>query len=276
MAILQTIMINFKSIIFVLSLFPLIAMAHTGDLFNKQLPSEEKITLTVAIEEVGYFPFNYTENGILKGFTVDVLKYIEANSKYKFSYIKMPWPRALHLVSQGKVDLIPTLFKNKKRIHEYLFVEPSYAYEVNQLFALENKNIEFNGLLSQLNDYKIGTVREYSYGEKFDAASQIKKFTSLNEEVLVSALINKRVDAIVGNPFILNRVMEQQNVSSKIEAIKPYLAHTPVYLALTKKRKNAAKIKLALEEQIRVLKLSPYYIELLNKYQLNFKHLSQQ
>ena len=78
---------------------------------TQTLSEKEKVILTVAIEEGGYFPFNYNENGELKGFSVDVLNYIEANSIYDFEFIVLPWPRALFLTSQGRVDLVLTLFK---------------------------------------------------------------------------------------------------------------------------------------------------------------------
>jgi Zn-dependent M16 (insulinase) family peptidase len=46
---------------------------------------------------------------------------------------------------------------------------------------------------------------------------------------------------------------------------------TPVYMALTKKRKDSLAINTTLGQLTEQLKASPYYQELLNKYQLNFK-----
>jgi polar amino acid transport system substrate-binding protein len=152
-------MMMLKNIIFSLCLLSCFVLANISLKPDDILAKKAKVILTVAIEEIDYFPYNYKENGEIKGFTIDFLNYIEANSKYDFEFVMLPWPRALHLVAEGKVDLVLTLFKNKKREKIYHFIEPSYGYEVNQFFTLSNSKIEFNGQLQQLSSYSIGTKR---------------------------------------------------------------------------------------------------------------------
>ena len=55
--------IVFKKLILLIYLIPLLTLANTGmdsDLLNQ---GKSKVILTVAIEEIGYFPYNYEENG---------------------------------------------------------------------------------------------------------------------------------------------------------------------------------------------------------------------
>ncbi len=226
--------------------------------------------LTVAIAEIGYFPFNFKENGEIKGFTIDILDYVAAKSKYDFEFIELPWPRALYLVEQGGVDLILTLSKNSKREQSYHFIEPSYGNEVNQLFSLNENNVEFNGQLQQLTPYSIGTTREYSYGEAFDRASYLTKLPALSEEILLKLLLGKRIDMAIANPFIFNRIIAKEKVIPQVKAIEPYIAITPVYMALTRARADAQEIQQTLGQLTQQLKSSAYYQELLDKYQLNF------
>jgi len=232
---------------------------------------KERVLLTVAIEDVGYYPFNYNENGIIKGFSIDVLNYFEANSQYDFEFIITPWPRILFLVSQGKVDLILTLFKSEEREKKYHFIEPAYANEANQFFTLAENNITFSGQLEELTSYSIGTNREYSYGEYFDQADYLNKLPALTEPVLLKLLLGKRIDMLIGNPLAFNHMISQKNLSAKVKAIKPFVEITPVHMALTKKRQDAQEIKNTLEQLTKQLKSTPYYQELLSKYQLNFK-----
>ncbi len=259
-----------KTILLLIALL-LSALAHTSQKTNEYLSENSKTILTVAIEDTGYFPFNYNENGEIKGFSVDVLDYIEANSAYDFEFIILPWPRAIYLVEQGEIDLILTLFKTPKREQLYHFIEPSYSNEVNQLFTLMNTQLEFNGKLRQLTPYSIGTIREYSYGEAFDRANYLNKLPALTEEVLVKLLLAKRVDIIIGNPLAFNQILSKKSMKSKVKVIKPYVEITPVYMALTKKRDDAQEIKRMFKQVIEQLKVTPYYQELLNKYQLDFK-----
>jgi polar amino acid transport system substrate-binding protein len=260
----------FIKIIFLLYLFSFSVLANTSLKSVDHLSKKGKVILTVAIEEIGYFPFNYEENGETKGFSVDILDYVEANSKYDFEFIVLPWPRALYLVERGKVDLILTLFKNTKREQSYHFIEPAYGNEISQLFALSDKNIEFMGHLKQLTPYSIGTTREYSYGKAFDQASYLTKLPALTAEVLLKLLLGGRIDIAISNPLIFNRIISRENVSSQVKAIEPYIAITPVYIALTRARKDSQEIKQTIGQLIKQLKASPYYQKLLDKYQLNY------
>lgn len=261
---------NFIKIIFLLYLFSFSVLAHISLQSDDAQSKKGKVILTVAIQEIGYFPFNYEENGETKGFSIDILDYVEANSKYAFKFIARPWPRALHLVEQGQVDLILTLFKTEKREQRYHFIEPSYGNEVNQLFTLSNNNLEFNGSLQQLTPYSIGTTREYSYGESFDQASYLTKLPALTEEILLKLLLGRRIDTAIANPFIFNRLILKENVGSQVKAVEPYIAITPVYMALTRARKDSQEIKKTIGQLTKKLKASTYYQKLLDKHQLNY------
>jgi polar amino acid transport system substrate-binding protein len=264
-------MMNFIKIIFLLYFLPLSVLAQTNEKSDATIADEGKVTLTVAMEDIGYFPFYYTENGDTNGFSVDVLNFVAAHSKYEFEYVILPWPRAIHLVAEGQVDLILTLFKTSKREKMYHFIEPSYSNEINQLFTLMDNKFEFSGQLQQLAPYSIGTVREYSYGEYFDQATYLNKLPALTEEVLLKLLLSKRIDMLISNPLVFNQLILKENMSTKVKAIDPYISLTPVYMALTKKREDAQEIKKTIGELTQKLKLSAYYQVLIDKYHLNAK-----
>ncbi len=261
----------FIKLAFFLSILPLTVLASTNLNSDAYQSGKDKIVLTVATTEGGYFPYYYEENGEIKGFSVDVLDYVEANSAYEFEFIILPWPRALYLVTQGKIDLILTLFKTLKREQIYHFVEPAYGSEVNQLFALIDSEFKYSGKLQQLTPYSIGTIREYSYGEAFDQARYLNKLPALTEEVLLKLLVSKRIELAIANPLIFNQIILNNNLSSKVKALAPYVALTPVHMALTKSREDSLEIKQTLEKLTLQLRSSSYYQELLDKYQLNFK-----
>ncbi|GLX80048.1 amino acid ABC transporter substrate-binding protein [Thalassotalea insulae] len=263
-----------KYLIHVLILFyllPLSVFANTKGIISNDVTKSNKTTLTVAIAEGGYYPFYYKEKDTLKGLSVDIINYIKVNSHFDFNFITLQWPRALDLVARGKVDLILTLFKTPKRKQIYYFIEPSYGSEINQLFSLTDTDIDFTGQLTQLAPYAIGTLREYSYGKAFDQAQYLKKRPALTEEVLLKLLLNKQIDMLIGNPFKFSRLINHEQLNTKVRAIMPYVAMTPVYMVLTKERKDSHTIKQTLEQLIQQLKSTPSYQELLDKYQLNFK-----
>jgi ABC-type amino acid transport substrate-binding protein len=259
---------KFIKTIFLLCFLPLAVLAQTNTHSDDVISTEKRITLTVVMEVVGYFPFYFTENGDTKGFSVEVLDYVEAHSKYDFEYIVLPWPRALYLVAEGQVDIILTRFKTSKREKIYHFIEPAYGNEINQLYTLMDNKFEYSGQLHGLTPYSIGTVRKYSYGQYFDQASYLNKLPALTEGVLLKLLLSGRIDMIISNPLIFNQLILKENISAKVKVLDPYISITSVYMALTKKN-DAQEINKTIGELTQKLKLSPYYQVLLDKYHLN-------
>lgn len=245
--------------------------AYAGEKPDDSALLKKKVKLTVASAQINYVPYNYRENGEVKGFSIDILDYFSSHSKYDFEFVILPWSRVLRLVDIGEVDLIITLFKTPERAQRYHFIEPAYGHEFNKLFTLSSKNFSFDGQLSQLTPYSIGTIREYSYGEAFDQADYLKKLPAQSENVLVKLLLNGGVDMIIGNPFLFNKVIEQEQLTNQIRAIEPWTAKTPVHFALTKNRADALEIKQTLDKLTLQFKASAYYQQLLNKYQFNLK-----
>ena len=264
-------MTTFINLVFILCLVPFSVFAYPSETPDNPLSNKKKIPITVAISDVGYYPFSYIENGEVRGFSIDILHYVENNSKYEFKFITMPWPRALHFVSIGKADLILALFSTAKREKIYHLIEPTYGQEVIQLFTLVESEIKFNGPLQQLIPYSIGTLREYSYGEAFDKADYLEKLPASTEALLLKLLLGKRIDIAISNAPTFNKLILKENLSAKIKAIEPYITLKPVHMALTKNRKDAHEIKQTLSQLIQLLKTSPYYQELLEKYQMNYK-----
>ena len=62
------------NILFLLSIFSVAVLAEPNVAAHENLSKNEKTILTVAIEEIGYYPFNYIENAVVKGFSVDFLE----------------------------------------------------------------------------------------------------------------------------------------------------------------------------------------------------------
>lgn len=229
--------------------------------------SEKTILLTVAVSDVDYPPYNFEENGIYQGFAIDILRHIEQHSKYRFRFVKLPWPRVLKDVESGKFDMIPTFFKTESRDKQYAFIEPNYGFEVNQLFSLVENNISYSGKLEDLSQYTIGTVREYSYGQTFDNAEMLSLKPEIDEEALVRLLLGNRTEIIIGNPMTFYDLLDQLNARDKVEALTPIVERTPVYFALTRNRADHKIIQQQFKLVIEELLQSSKYQKLLDKYQ---------
>ena len=230
-------------------------------------PVDKKI-LKVGFGIIDYPPYNYVINDEYQGIVIDIFHYIEDNSDYTFEFIKLPWPRVLQSVETGRLDIVATLFKVKMREERFYFVEPAYGTEINQLFTLTDTDVEFDGDLTQLKALSIGTIRDYSYGDVFDQATFLNKRPVIDEHTLIRLLKGGRFEMAIGNPTAFYKVASELNLKKHIKAISPIVSKTPVHLAITKQRKDAAQINNTLNELIVKLKASAHYQQLLDKYDL--------
>ena len=75
-------------IIFLFFIYPSSVIAETAakPKILEPYSTVNKITLTVATTEHGSSPYNFEENGSRKGLSIDILNYIEKNSKYDFEF----------------------------------------------------------------------------------------------------------------------------------------------------------------------------------------------
>jgi polar amino acid transport system substrate-binding protein len=106
-----------------------------------------------------YPPFNFEEDGKLKGISVDlmVLMLQKLNSKLSRDDIKLhPWARGYSWVQERPNTCLFAMMRSKGREKLFKWVGP-IAPEPIVLFALKSKNIKIKSI-EDLNKYKIGVV----------------------------------------------------------------------------------------------------------------------
>lgn len=122
-----------------------------------QLQAASPENLTYLTEE--YPPFNFTEEGHLKGIAVDLLKATWKNMGVQEQTIKvLPWARAYSQVQKVKNTVLFSTTKSKEREKLFKWVGPIKVNRIG-LIALKSKNIKINDL-SEVFNYNIGTVRD--------------------------------------------------------------------------------------------------------------------
>ena len=106
-------------------------------------------------------PFNFKEDGELKGISVDlmVLMLQKLNSKLSRDDIKLyPWVRGYLYVQKSPNTCLFAMTRSKKREKLFKWVGP-FSPNPIVLFALKSKNIKINSI-EDLNKYKIGVVKD--------------------------------------------------------------------------------------------------------------------
>ncbi len=185
-------------------------------------------------------PYHYlNEDGVEKGFIIEIIKGTGDLMGKKILFKQYPWSRCISLVKKGHVDGMMNLFKTEEREKFMHFSNNILAAETNSLFSFKHSNISYSGNLTSISSNKIGTIRNYSYGEIFDAMEFPKKFEFETEKNLINGLINNRVDLIIGNKITIQILLKQLNFKHKIKRLQPDVSNEPLYLGFSKAKANS-------------------------------------
>jgi polar amino acid transport system substrate-binding protein len=108
-----------------------------------------------------YPPFEFEENGVVKGFTVDLLKEAMKDSVYTGSFKILPWARAEKISRSGKNKVIHTLTRSESRETHYKWVGP-VAHRDVYFYKLKNRGDIQIAALEDAKKYKTGVIRGHA------------------------------------------------------------------------------------------------------------------
>ena len=141
---------RFLALITLLVLLPVIAQADRP---------------TMAIVTSDYPPYQYLENGEVKGTHTETLRRVLARMGYEPVFRLVPWARAEASARAGTSDLIYSLTYSSNRARHYYFTNPiSEARDV--FFSLSDRGLQWQQL-DDLACLKMGLSASYSYAPEF-------------------------------------------------------------------------------------------------------------
>lgn len=158
---------------------------------------------------------------------------------YKVNLSFVPWARALRNTEVGVADGVSGIFITEERAQLLTFTDSLVNTEL-LLFKRRESDIAYSGTLADLKQYKIGLVRNYTYGKAFDNASYLDKVFSAQSTNNLRMLLAKRVDVIIETNRTVNFLMKEQ-FSKRVDEIvplKPAFKTQDVYFAFSKKLEN--------------------------------------
>ena len=224
-------------------------------------------TLTI-VRGQDFPPYHYLDkNGVEQGFLIDIIVGTAKLLDMTVSFKQYPWSRCINMVEKGHADAMMNLFKTEKRKTFMHFANNIIAYETNSFFALKETKLPYSGDIKTIIPYKIGTIRNYSYGKRFDAVSFPINYQLETEKQLIKSLINKRCEVIIGNKLTLRTLLNQMGLQDKIKSLNPDISKNPLYIGFSKIRGHKALSK-AFSEKLTQFKTSEAYQKIIKRYSL--------
>lgn len=187
-----------------------------------------------------YQPYQYEENGQLKGFVTAIIQEVFSRMEQPITITVYPFARALEMIKYGEADAIFTAAKNPEREAFADFPREVLVDQQMSFFVHANSPITFDGDLRKLGRYRIGVIIGYRYGAVFDEAVKagilpnIHKVT--NQEGNAKKLVAGRIDVWMSNREQALFVIRRLGLSKTIKELTPAVQVIPSYIAFSKKR----------------------------------------
>ncbi|WP_406670007.1 transporter substrate-binding domain-containing protein [Methanolobus sp. ZRKC4] len=101
------------------------------------LAAEE--TIKIGIEE--YNPITFVEDGVVKGFNVDIIEYISEKEDWEIEYVPSTWSECIENLESGEIDLIMTMVYTEERDKKYDYASEPFINDWAQVFIRSDTKI---------------------------------------------------------------------------------------------------------------------------------------
>ncbi|MCO6185462.1 ABC transporter substrate-binding protein [Rhizobium sp. L1K21] len=167
-----------------------------------------------------YAPFNYSENGVLKGLTVELVEAVMNDAGLEYDMHIMPWARAIALAENKADHCVFATVHTSERDKRFKWVEPLVTAR-NYLTKWTGSDVHAETIEeatqylvgSQLGDYTVDVLKSKGF-ERLDITSEI--------DLTLNKLIKGRIDLM---PMADAMLKEKQAAGIPIE---PMLVLTKV------------------------------------------------
>jgi polar amino acid transport system substrate-binding protein len=230
-----------------------------SSLFVDSVSAEEIITVST----LEYHPWtgkNLKYNGFVNHVVTEAFK----RRGYTVRFTYLPWKRAVTETKDGKYAALSYFYFSKDREKEFYLSDP-ISEEKIVFFHLKSKPIKDWKTLEDLNDYRFGATREYTYTKKFwDLAKTRRLMVDVTHSDIQNfkKLLAGRIDIFPSGLVNGSRILQKEFEISKLNLIsyhpKP-LSRTTGHLAFLRSRNNSENLLRIFNQGLAELKKEGLY-----------------
>lgn len=143
-------------------------------------------------------PFRIKQQGNkIGGIDIDMMALIGKRMGVDFNITRIPWPRCLLYMKNGKKDFMTGIARTSEREKYIVYSNTPYYSCRPAFYSLQNSGLTINEY-EDLKKVKVGYTRNSAYFPRFDADSSLKKIDKDSEKQLLDMLTVSRLDVIIG------------------------------------------------------------------------------
>lgn len=215
-----------------------------------------------------YRPYNIVEGDKVSGMDFEVIEAILDKMGCSLTKVPLPWARHLNAMQNGLVDIASPVTITPERESFARFTAPYFVAD-EILFVAKGTTPAYDSLQSFFEQgNRLGVIREYAYGGVFPAlsaayAGQIETTDSL--ELNLKQLMLGRVDAILGETYVVTAEINKLRAGDKIKPTEVVVASEPNFIMFAKKSVPADFVA-AFNAELQAMKKNGEFDRITEKY----------
>ncbi len=127
----------------------------------------QKKTVSIGVVE-GNEPYSYYKNGMISGYSIDILKQVEAQSGLHFKLVAGNWSDIYNSFIQGNIDALNEVSYTKGRSSFMLFTEPFHVRKT-VFFTRKDMELSKTSPIESLRGKKVGILKDIYYEDAVKA-----------------------------------------------------------------------------------------------------------
>lgn len=172
----------------------------------------------------GYEPFEFEEDGELKGYDVDIWKEFEERTGIKVNWEYADFSGLLGLLQSGKADVVAAqMTPTPEREEEFGFSDPVSYYGSTVVVAENNEDIKsVEDLAGKVIGVGSGNDMQQTVQDMYEEGEiSFETYTSATLETMFADLEYERIDAVLAQD-IQTYVAMKNNESIKVKVLPPF------------------------------------------------------
>lgn len=172
----------------------------------------------------GYEPFEYEEDGELKGYDVDIWKEFEERTGIEVEWEYTDFSGLLGLLQSGKADVVAAqMSPTEEREESFIFSDPVSYYGSTVVVAEDNDEIKsVENLSGKVVGTGSGNNMQQIVEEMYpDGDVTFETYTSATLEAMLTDLVYGRIDAVLAQDIQTYMAMKS-NEELKIKVLEPF------------------------------------------------------
>lgn len=212
--------------------------------------------------DIQFPPYEYLDNddGLYKGFNVDLLKAISLVTGLEFEFIPMKWEDAFNSIDRGQADIIQGMKESEERRAKFNFTD-SLLLNSQSIFVRNKYSTISN--TSDLIGKTVSVLKEDIIYFELSKIRDIKIVQFDTLEDAVEALIKNDVEAMVGNTLTVNYICKAKNWIDQIRIVGDTLNEQKYSMAVSK---NNTQLLIRLNEGLAAIQDNGMYDALYRKW----------